>query len=332
MTRTVLVTGGAGFIGSNIVAELTARGDVDVIVCDRLRSADGGKWRNLAKHPLTDIVPPEALFEWLGEHGQSLEAVIHMGAISSTREPDVDLIIAANFSFSKDLFHWCAANKVRLIYASSAAVYGDGAFGFDDDPSPAALDALRPLNPYGWSKLMFDRYAVRLASRGVAPPQLAGLRFFNVYGPNEYHKGQMRSVVAGVWPAVAIGEAVRLFRSYRSDVTDGGQLRDFVYVADVARVVAWLFDHAKVEGIFNVGSGQARSFADLASATFAAAGQTAFVEYIDMPDDLIAQYQYFTEASLGRLRHAGYAAPFTSLEDGVGDYVTRFLATDDPYR
>ncbi len=331
MAQTVLVTGGAGFIGSNVVAELTETGAYDVVVCDRLRTSAGGKWRNLAKHAIADFIAPEALADWLEGRGQDVAAIVHMGAISSTREPDADLVIHTNFTLSRDLFAWCAARGRRFIYASSAAVYGDGALGFEDDPSPAALAALRPLNPYGWSKLLFDAHVVRQAGRGLAP-QWAGSRFFNVYGPNEYHKGSMRSVVAGIWPKVRAGDTVQLFRSYREDCPDGGQKRDFVYVRDAARVVAWLVDHPEASGIFNVGSGEARTFADLATATFDAAGKAPLIRYGEMPEDLRGAYQYFTEARLDRLRAAGYRAAFTTLEDGVADYVKRYLDRSDAYR
>jgi ADP-L-glycero-D-manno-heptose 6-epimerase len=330
--RIILVTGGAGFIGSNIVARLTEQDAFDVAVCDRLRGADTGKWRNLAKHPIADIVAPEAVFDWLAANAAALEAVVHMGAISSTTEPDADRIIHTNFSLSRDLFRWCAAQGVRLIYASSAATYGDGALGFDGRDDLQALQALRPLNAYGWSKALFDLFAVRQASRGAAPPQWAGLKFFNVYGPNEYHKGAMRSVAAKIWPDVAAGGPVRLFKSHRDGYADGGQLRDFVYVRDAAEVTAWLLANPVVNGIYNLGSGSARSFKDLAEAVFHAAGQAPRIDYIDMPQALRGQYQYFTEADMTRLNAAGYPAPMTSLEEGVADYVRSYLATGDVYR
>jgi len=245
---------------------------------------------------------------------------------------DADKIISTNFGLSRQLFAWCARQGRRFIYASSAATYGDGAGGFDDDPSPAALSALRPLNAYGWSKALFDLHAVRMAGRGQAPPQWAGLKFFNVYGPNEGHKGAMRSVAAKIWPDVAAGEPVKLFRSYRDDYPDGGQKRDFIYVRDVAQVVAWLFHRGDVSGLFNLGSGAARSFHDLANAAFHAAGKTPRIEFIDMPGGLDRQYQYFTEARMERLRAAGYTEPLASLEDGVADYITSYLARPDPYR
>ncbi len=329
--RLVLVTGGAGFIGSNIVARLCEDG-YEVAVCDRLREAALGKWRNLAKHPIVDLVAPEALPAWLEGHGRELAAVVHMGAISSTTEPDVDRIVANNFVLSRELWRFCAKQGVRLIYASSAATYGDGARGFDDDNDPAALAALRPLNPYGWSKALFDLHAVRSAGRKDGPPQWVGLKFFNVYGPNEHHKGAMRSVAAQIWPAVRDGEAVRLFKSHSVDYADGGQLRDFVHVRDAAEVVAWLLANEGVSGVYNLGSGAARSFADLAAAVFRAGGRTPEIQYVDMPEGLRDAYQYYTCAAMGRLRAAGYPQAFTTLEDGVGDYVARYLSQPDPYR
>jgi ADP-L-glycero-D-manno-heptose 6-epimerase len=331
MSRLVLVTGGAGFIGSNIVARLAARADLDVAVCDGLGDAGDAKWRNIAKHRVADFVPPEDLFAWLARRAGDLEAVIHMGAISSTIEPDIDKIVRSNFVLSRDLYLWCAEHRRRLLYASSAATYGDGAQGFDDDNEAAALAALRPLNAYGWSKALFDGFAVRAAAGGMAPPQWAGLKFFNVYGPNEAHKGPMRSVAAKIWPDVAAGRAVWLFKSDHPDYPDGGQKRDFVYVRDAVDVVEWLLGRPDVNGVFNLGSGRARTFNELAEAAFAAAGAPPRIEYVDMPAELRARYQYFTEARMTRLRAAGYQRPMTSLEDGVGDYVRGFLSRPDPY-
>ena len=332
MRRWVLVTGGAGFIGSHIVARLAADERFDVAVCDRLRAADSGKWRNVAKHDVADFCAPEAMFEWLELHEDELEAVIHMAAISSTTEPDADLILHNNFTLSRDLWTWCANRRVRLIYASSAATYGDGSAGFSDADDLPSLRRLRPLNAYGWSKATFDLYARRETDRGRAPPQWAGLKFFNVYGPNEYHKGPMKSVAAQIWPDVSHGDPVRLFKSHHPAYAHGGQLRDFVYVRDAVDVVAWLLDNTAVSGIFNLGTGEARSFADLALAVYDAAGQPPAIEYFDMPEPIRDRYQYFTQADIGRLRAAGYAAPFTSLEEGVADYVGRYLAQPDPYR
>jgi ADP-L-glycero-D-manno-heptose 6-epimerase len=324
-----VVTGGAGFIGSNIVARLAARGDA-VVVADLLRSDD--RWRNLAKHELLDLIVPEALQTWLERNGAAVEAVLHMGANSSTTEADADLIVRQNTRATLDLLQWCTHNRKRLIYASSAATYGDGSVGFEDDPSCEALAKLRPLNAYGWSKHVVDRRIARLSQqRGALPPQYVGLKFFNVYGPNEYHKGTMQSVIARNFASVQRGEPVRLFRSHRPDYADGGQLRDFIYVRDCVDVVVWLLDHPDVTGLFNVGSGRARSWLDLAQALFSAAKQTPRVEFIDMPPGLLGKYQYFTEASVGRLRAAGYREAFTTLEAGIEDYVRNYLMREDPY-
>jgi ADP-L-glycero-D-manno-heptose 6-epimerase len=330
--RLVLVTGGAGFIGSNIVAELTEQGRYNVAVVDRLRTAASGKWRNLVKHPIADFVAPEAMFDWLDAHRDQVDAIVHMGAVSSTTEPDADKIIHSNFTLSRDLWNWSIAHGSRLIWASSAATYGDGAQGFSGRDDFQTLTALRPLNAYGWSKALFDIYARREIDRGRAPRQWVGLKFFNVYGPNEWHKIGMMSVVAAIWPKVAAGETVELFKSHRPDYPDGGQMRDFVYVRDASRVVEWLLDNERVSGIFNLGSGKARSFADLAKATFEAAGREPRIAYKDMPVDLRDKYQYFTQADMSRLAEVGYPHPATALEDGVGEYVKRYLSQPDPYR
>ncbi|QCR00106.1 ADP-glyceromanno-heptose 6-epimerase [Brevundimonas sp. SGAir0440] len=328
----IVVTGGAGFIGSNIVARLTAETGYDVVVCDRLETADLAKWKNLAKHAIADFWSPEELFEQLERHAERIEAVVHMGAISSTTEPDADLILRTNFTLSRDLWDWCAIRGSRMIYASSAATYGDGATGFNDDDDADSLSQLRPLNAYGYSKMLFDQYAVRQADRGQAPPQWAGLKFFNVYGPNESHKGGMKSVVAQIWPKVAADETVTLFRSHNPNYADGGQMRDFVYVDDVVDIIEFLLQSPQVSGIFNAGSGQARSFADLARATFEAAGKTPSIDYVDTPLSIRDRYQYFTEARMDRIRAAGFEGQSTPLEEGVRRYVQDFLATADPYR
>ncbi|MDO8798730.1 ADP-glyceromanno-heptose 6-epimerase [Phenylobacterium sp.] len=332
MTRRIaFVTGGAGFIGSNIVAKLTEDPSLDVVVCDWLQEAELGKWRNIAKHPIGDFVAPEAMFEWLEKRWRDIEIVVHMGAISSTTEPDADKIIHANFTLSRDLFRWCADRQRRFIYASSAATYGDTT-DFDDKDDLAWLAALRPLNTYGWSKALFDLFAARQAARDYAPPQWVGLKFFNVYGPNEEHKHSMKSVASQIWPKVAGGQAVQLFKSYREGVADGGQTRDFVYVRDVADVVAWLASAEQVNGVYNLGSGKARTFEDMAKAVFTAAGRPAQIEYTPMPPAIRDKYQYFTEARMDRLKAAGFNQPMTSLEDGITDYIQSYLSQPDPYR
>jgi ADP-L-glycero-D-manno-heptose 6-epimerase len=333
MTRRIaFVTGGAGFIGSNLVARLAEDRSLDVVVCDRLREADSGKWRNIAKHPIGDFVAPDEMFDWLERRWRDVEVVIHMAAVSSTTEPDADKIVQSNFTLSRDLFRWCADRQRRLIYASSAATYGAGADGFDDDNDYEALARLRPLNTYGWSKALFDLFAVRQALRDYAPPQWVGLKFFNVYGPNEEHKQSMKSVASQIWPHVRDGQSVQLFKSYREDVPDGGQKRDFVYVRDVADVTEWLIRNPQVNGIYNLGSGTARTFADMAGAVFRAAGLEPQIDYTPMPPAIRDKYQYFTEARMDRLQAAGYDKPMTALEDGITDYVTRHLAQPDPYR
>jgi ADP-L-glycero-D-manno-heptose 6-epimerase len=332
MREMLVITGGAGFIGSNLVAALETRGEAaDLVVCDRLESGD--KWRNIAKRELAAIVPPEELFAFLDRNAGDVRAIFHLGAISSTTETDADLIVRTNFTLSLALWDWCAAHETPFLYASSAATYGGGEAGFDDADDTASLARLQPLNAYGWSKHLFDRRVARLVERNAPrPPQWAGAKFFNVYGPNEYHKGSMKSVVAQIFPRARNGEPARLFRSHRPDVPDGGQMRDFVHVDDVVDMMLWLYDHPTVSGIFNMGSGKARSFADLATAVYRALDREPVIEFVDTPAEIRAKYQYFTEARIDRLRALGYARPTTPLEQGVADYVRRSLATDDPYR
>jgi ADP-L-glycero-D-manno-heptose 6-epimerase len=325
----LLVTGGAGFIGSNIVAALNDAGRADVVVCDVLGS--DGKWRNLAKRQLADIVPPAELSDWL--KGRRLDAVIHLGAISETTATDGDLVIESNFRLSMRLLDWCTASSTPFIYASSAATYGDGAQGFSDDPSLAALKTLRPMNLYGWSKHLFDMAVAARIERGdKLPPQWAGLKFFNVFGPNEYHKGPMMSVLARRFDDIKSGRVVQLFKSHRDGIADGDQRRDFIYVDDVVRVVMWLLATPSVSGLFNVGTGKARSFKDLMLSAYAALGTGANIQYIDMPEQIRGSYQYFTESEVDRLHGAGYNGGFTPLEDAVGLYVKGYLDRADRYR
>ena len=328
----IIVTGGTGFIGSNLVAALEEHGCKDIVICDTLGVED--KWRNIAKREVRDIVHPDRLFDYLDTHTDNIEIVFHMGAISSTTERDADLIVETNIVLSRRLWKWCGKNDIRLVYASSAATYGDGSTGFEDGQSPEELEKLRPLNAYGWSKHVFDRRISRVLENKneKVPPQWVGLKFFNVYGPNEYHKEDQMSVICKLYPQVIAGAAAKLFKSHHPDYEDGGQLRDFVYVKDCVDVMVWLYDNKDVSGLFNVGTGTARSFKDLAEATFDAAGKEPKINYIDMPDQLQAKYQYFTEADMNKLRAAGYDKPFTELEDGVRDYVQNYMAQEDPYR
>jgi ADP-L-glycero-D-manno-heptose 6-epimerase len=323
----ILVTGGAGFIGSYLQGELARRG-VETVIADRLGSQ--GKWRNIARHPPSRIVHPDDLDDWLEAH-PPLEAVVHMAAVSQTLATDGDHVWRTNVEMSRRLWEWCAHRDVRFIYASSAATYGDGEAGFDDDP--AALNRLEPLNLYGWSKHVFDLQVVDMLRRGAPrPPQWAGLKFFNVYGPNEYHKGGMISVVKVKYDEIAEGRAPTLFRSNTPDLQDGTQSRDFVHVADTVAVMLWLLDNPVVNGLFNVGTGIARTYRDLAYAVCDAAGVERRIDYVDMTDALRSQYQSFTCARIDRLRAAGFTAPFRSLEDGVASYVRDYLSQPNPYR
>jgi ADP-L-glycero-D-manno-heptose 6-epimerase len=324
----LLVTGGAGFIGSNLVGQLNDMGRADVAVSDTLGRS--GKWRNLGKRRIADMIPPGELMAWLD--ARKLDAVVHLGAISDTTASDADLVLETNFRLSLRLLDWCTATRTPFIYASSAATYGDGEL-FDDDWTPAALSRLRPMNLYGFSKHLFDLVvAERFASRARLPPQWVGLKFFNVFGPNEYHKGEMMSLVAKRFEAASSGKPVQLFKSHRSGFADGEQKRDFIYVDDAVAVMCWLMQTPSVSGIFNVGTGNARSFRDLITAMFVAVGREPRIEYIDMPQAIRDQYQYFTQARIESLRRAGYNAGFTPLEQAVHCYVGSFLNTPDRYR
>lgn len=327
----IIVTGGAGFIGSNILAGLEKQRYKDIVVVDWLGNED--KWKNIAKRELAAIIAPENMFDYMEKHKEDITAVIHMGAISTTTETDVDLIIRSNFELSWKLWEFCRDNEKQFIYASSAATYGDGSQGFKDDNDLSALNALRPLNPYGWSKALFDRKVAREVLEGrKLPKQYVGLKFFNVYGPNEYHKGGQKSVIAHIFPQVKNDEETLLFKSYNPDYKDGEQLRDFVWVGDIVAVILWMLQNPHVNGIYNVGTGQARSFYDLAKATWAAMGKEPKIGFKDMPETLRDKYQYYTQADLTHLRNAGFIQPMTSLEEGVRQYVQNYLNKEDMYR
>ncbi len=325
----LVVTGGAGFIGSVLAAALNEAGRSDLVIVDRFGHDE--KWRNIAKRDFFEIVPVEALHSWLERFGGEVEAIFHLGAISTTTFTDADEIIANNLNYSIALWRWCAAAKRPLIYASSAATYGDGTAGFDDAGGIDAFKRLRPMNLYGWSKHAFDLWALRQAVAGAAPPHWVGLKFFNVFGPNEYHKGDMMSLVAKNYRKLAAGETIRLFKSHRPDYRDGEQRRDFVYAKDCVAAMLWLWRQGRDSGIYNIGSGEARSFLDLINALGTACGRAPNIEFVDIPPEIRPNYQYFTEAKLTRLRQAGYNAPFTPLEAAVTDLVTHHLAQSDPY-
>ena len=317
----VLVTGGAGFIGSALVWALNRCGCEHIVVCDRLGTDE--KWRNLTPLRFAHYVEADELLPRLqnGALGK-FNLVLHLGACSSTTERDASYLIRNNYEFTKDLAAWSLANRTRFVYASSAATYGDGAAGMADDD--AKLDTLRPLNMYGYSKHLFDLHARRAGFLD----RIVGLKYFNVFGPNEDHKGDMRSVVHKSFGQVRETGVIRLFKSYRPDYRDGEQKRDFLYVKDAVAMTLHLAANEKAGGLFNIGSGNARTWLDLARAVFTALKREPKIEFVDMPEAIRDKYQYFTEANLARLRAAGYAAPVTSLEDAVSDYVGNYLVPD----
>lgn len=324
-----VVTGGAGFIGSNLLAMLEARGRGPLALVDRCDSAH--KQRNIAKRDIAATVAPEQCLAFLDENAGKIRGLFHLGAITSTTERDLELLEEVNVRLSRALWTWCARYGVPFVYASSAATYGAGDEGFDDDGRLASLARLKPLNPYGASKHAFDLWVAQQAP-AAAPPRWAGLKFFNVYGPNEFHKGSQASLVPQVYPVAARGEAYTLFRSHNPLYADGEQKRDFIFVDDCCDAMLWLMFEGRTRGIFNLGTGLARTFLDLAAAVYRAAGQPLNITFRDTPQDIRAQYQYFTEARMARLRAAGYPRPFTALEDGVAITIERYLSQPDPYR
>ena len=319
MSKLTIVTGAAGFIGRNCVAELNRRGNSDLILTDLLGSDD--KWQNLLGLQYEDLLSPTDLLEKLDALAGSVDAVIHLGACSATTERDADYLLENNYRYTRQLCTFCLENDARFVYASSGATYGDGSLGYDD--SDAITPQLRPLNMYGYSKHMFDLWALkhRLFQRGVV-----GLKYFNVFGPYEDHKGDMRSVVNKAYQQIIATGEVTLFKSDRPDYRDGEQMRDFVYVKDAVDVTLWFAQtrHAP-GGLFNCGTAQARTWVDLAHATFAAMGRTPNIRFIDLPESLKGKYQYFTQADATKLKAAGYGKPFRSLEDAVKDYVETHL-------
>lgn len=320
-----IITGGAGFIGSAMLWELNRHGVEDVIIVDNLAKTE--KWKNLVNLRYAEYLHRDDFEQMLRQDKVpwAPKAVIHMGACSATTESDADFLMKNNFSYSRLLCKFALRHRARFINASSAATYGDGKLGFDDDL--AAIDKLRPLNMYGYSKQLFDLWA----KRERLFEQIVSLKFFNVYGPNEYHKGDMMSVACKTYRQITENGRTRLFKSYRPDYEDGRQMRDFVYIKDCTALMWQLLRNRSVNGLFNVGSGRARSWLDLVNAVFAAMGRTPDIEFIEMPENLRGKYQYFTQANMSRLAQALPHFKFTGLEEGVDDYVQKYLTRENSY-
>lgn len=315
----VVVTGGAGFIGSCLVRMLNDKGIEDILIVDNIAGTE--KWRNLVNKKYREYIHKDVFLERLGSY-KGITHILHMGACSSTTEKDFDYLYQNNFEYTRALWKYCTEHHISFIYASSAATYGDGSQGFSDQ---CDISILHPLNGYGYSKQLFDLWA---REQPDAPKQYVGLKFFNVYGPNEYCKGTMASVIFHGYRQVKESGKIRLFKSYRPDYADGGQLRDFVYVKDICRVIEFLMERPGISGIFNVGTGRAESFEKLGKSVLKALGRQEEIEYIDMPENLRKKYQYYTQADMEKLRSVGYSADFYSLEEGAADYVQNYLERD----
>ena len=319
----IIVTGGAGFIGSALIAALNKRQITDILVVDELGT--DRKWKNLRNLSFTDYVEKDDFLEMVIEDklDSSIDAVFHLGACSDTTETNASYLIKNNYEYSKLLAQWATADNIRFIYASSAATYGDGSAGFSDDQEK--IEILRPLNMYGYSKHLFDLWA----RRAGLLKKIVGLKYFNVFGPNEYHKADMRSFCIKAFEQITSTGKVRLFKSYKPEYADGEQLRDFIYVKDAVDMTLFFYDEPQLSGLFNIGTGKARTWNDLVKAVFAAMGKEPNIEYIEMPESIRNQYQYFTEADITKLQKAGYKKEITSLEDAIKDYVQSYLQTDE---
>ena len=321
----IVVTGGAGFIGSSFVWKLNAEGVEDIVIVDRLGTSD--KWKNLVNLRYEDYIYKDDFFQMIFDDALPFDvsAIVHMGACSSTTERDADYLWENNFLYTRTLAEWACQRGIRFIYASSAATYGDGRQGFSDDP--VKIKTLKPINMYGYSKQVFDLWVLRQKMEN----QVAGIKFFNVFGPNEYHKADMTSVIYKAFHQIRETGKVKLFKSYVPQYPDGGQMRDFIYVKDCVNALWWLLQNPAMNGIFNLGTGRARTWNDLITAVFSAMGIKPNIEYIEMPESLRNQYQYFTEAEMEKLRSTGCPANFASLEDSVRDYVANYLQQTDPH-
>ncbi len=331
LDKKIIVTGAAGFIGSCMVQYLNDLGFLNLILVDDFGVEN--KRKNWESKIFNTIVERYNLFNWLDEHKPSIALIIHLGARTDTTEFDYTIHEELNLIYSKDIWNYCSTNSIPLIYASSAATYGDGKHGYKDDH--ALIDQLTPLNPYGVSKNEFDKWAIQQENR---PPNWTGLKFFNVYGPNESHKARMASVIWHSFNQINQNGFVKLFKSHKEEFNDGEQLRDFIYVKDVVNVISWMMEKmidrnwsSHLNGIYNLGTGKARSFIDLVNSTFGGLDKVPNIQFIDMPEDIRDKYQYFTQAEMDKLKLAGYAHPFYSLEMGVDDYVRNFLSLGKQY-
>lgn len=317
----IVVTGGAGFIGSALTWRLNKLGADNIFIVDELGHSE--KWKNLVPLSFDDFINKEEFIDKIKNNASlNIEAIIHMGANSSTTETDADFLLKNNFGYTKTLAEYSLKNNIRFIYASSAATYGDGSLGFNDDNDFSSQ--LRPLNMYGYSKNLFDIWA----NKHRLLNKIAGIKYFNVYGPNEYHKGDMRSVVYKAFEQIRDTGKVRLFKSKNRDYKDGEQMRDFIYIKDAVDMTLFFLENKDKNGIYNAGSGKARTWNDLVKALFNSTGKPVNIEYIDLPEHLAGKYQYFTEADLSKIKKAGYSQPMLSLEDGIADYVKNYLLKD----
>lgn len=330
MNEKIIVTGAAGFIGSNLLAGLENVG-FDSIVCVDDLSTDQ-KWKNVSKRYLVDYIPRENLYSYLNEHNKEIKAIIHLGAISTTTELDVDLILSTNYRLTLYLFKFCQDNSIQFIYASSAATYGDGSNGFEDISDVQYLHKLHPLNAYGWSKNLSDLFISRMNGFTRTGSQVVGLKFFNVYGPNEYHKGAQQSVISTFYEQLISNHKMNLFKSNETGISDGNQTRDFVYVNDCVDVILWFLAHPNISGLFNVGSGVASTFNQVAATVAKTIGMECNISYITMPENIVNQYQNHTCAEIKKLRDVGYQKEMTTIDMGIYDYIMNYLTKQDKYR
>lgn len=329
MSRMIIVTGALGFIGSNLLYELERQGYDNIVAIDWF--GNGNKWRNVAKRKYVRYISPQKIETFLYEHRDEIKAIIHLGAISSTTETDGDLVMKTNYDLTINLYGIAKENNIQFIYASSAATYGDGANGFEDNETVEYLSNLRPLNLYGWSKNQFDLYVARTGGFSSGS-QTVALKFFNVYGPNEYHKEGQSSVVLSFFEQALSSEEIKLFKSNDSNIKDGEQSRDFIYVEDCVNVILWFLSHSNISGIFNVGTGRSTTFNAIAMAVKIGTTKEVVISYISIPDNITSQYQNYTCANIAKLRAAGYNQPMTSINEGVGKYISNFLTQQDKYK